>query len=100
MTDILIALSNPVPGKDAEYRDWYLETHLSEVRAVPGVKSARAYILAGPAGPAAPFRYATIYEIDGSAQDTLDRLRAAPLNMSDTMSFDPLIMAPFASLES
>lgn len=97
MTDreVLIALSNPVEGKDAEFRTWYWDTHIAEVLTVPGFLSAKMFRLEGDATPTAPFRYATIYEIEGSAQQAQHRLYTAGLDSSDTMSFDPMIMAPF-----
>jgi len=40
-----VVLSNPVAGKDAEYNDWYTNTHLGDVLRVKGFTGARRYKL-------------------------------------------------------
>ena len=41
----LVALTNPLPGKEAEYNDWYQNTHLPEVIALPGGVQAQRFKL-------------------------------------------------------
>ncbi len=37
----LIALTNPVPGREAEFDVWYDETHIADVLKLPGVIGAQ-----------------------------------------------------------
>jgi hypothetical protein len=41
----LIALTTPLPGKEAEFHDWYQNTHLKEVTSVPGFQGAQRFQL-------------------------------------------------------
>lgn len=41
----LVALTSPLPGKEAEFHDWYQNTHLPEVIALPGGISAQRFKL-------------------------------------------------------
>lgn len=39
----LIALTTPLPGKEDEFHDWYQNTHLPEILALPGGVSAQRF---------------------------------------------------------
>jgi hypothetical protein len=91
----LIALVNSVPGRDEEFREWYWGTHIPEVLALPGFAAARTMRLSEEPGGAAPFRYATVYEIEGSATDARDRMFSSGLGMSDAMDLSAMIVAPY-----
>ena len=41
----LVAITRPLPGKEAEYHDWYQNVHLPEVIALPGGVSAQRFKL-------------------------------------------------------
>lgn len=60
--------SNPVAGREDEYNEWYSERHLDDVRAVPGVLSARRFTLADPQArfvpDVEPYRYLSLYEVE------------------------------------
>jgi len=59
---IMVVQSEPVdPAHEDEYNDWYDNTHVPEICAVPGFVSARRYKVHGEGGPPA---YLAIYEID------------------------------------
>src|SRR5690606_19186746 len=49
-----VVLSNPVPGRDQEYNDWYSNRHLADVVAVPGFVSAQRFRLVDPEAEDAP----------------------------------------------
>jgi hypothetical protein len=98
-SSLYIVRSNPVPGREEEYHDWYSRQHLPQLLAVPGFASAQRFVLSpvargaarliagelstGPASPRMrPSRYTNIaiYEITGDprlAFDALDRARRA-----------------------
>lgn len=60
----MIVLSSPTEGREAEYNDWYQNTHLAEVVALKGIKSAQRFKLAKQMGERETWPYAAIYEID------------------------------------
>lgn len=39
----MISLTAPVEGRDAEFNDWYDNTHMPEILSFQGVKSAKRY---------------------------------------------------------
>jgi hypothetical protein len=59
----LIALTNPAPGKEAEYNEWYQNTHLPEMVSFPGVYLAQRYKLVAQMG-ADPNQYLAVYGIE------------------------------------
>ena len=38
----LVALTTPLPGKEAEFHDWYQNTHLPEMTSIPGLSGRAA----------------------------------------------------------
>ena len=67
---IMVVRSEPVdPAHEDEFNDWYDNTHIPEITAVPGFVSARRYKTHGGSGGPA---YLAIYEIEA------DDLRAPP----------------------
>ncbi|MCS5736059.1 DUF4286 family protein [Herbiconiux daphne] len=95
--EVLIGLVNPVEGKDEEFRTWYWQTHIPEVLTVPGFVGAQCYRLDGEPGQGAPYRYATVYEVEGSAAEARGRLYTAGLGFSDLLDLNDMIMAPFGA---
>jgi hypothetical protein len=84
LPSLYVVQSNPVPGREDEFSDWYTSRHLPEMLTVPGFASAQRFaaspIRRSPATP--PYRYSSlaIYEVTGDprlAFDALDRARAA-----------------------
>jgi hypothetical protein len=60
-----IVHSNPVPGREDEYNDWYSNRHLADVIAVPGFVSAQRFRLTDPVAQGAPGQaYMAIYTIE------------------------------------
>ena len=96
MAELLLTLVNPAEGRDDEFRAWYWDTHVQEVLQLPGFLSARRLRLAEDPGGAAPFRYATIYEVEGSAVDARNLMFTGGLGMSDSMDLSAMIVAPYA----
>jgi hypothetical protein len=74
----LLAFTNAVPGREAEFNDWYTNVHLGDVLKLPGVRAAQRFCLSGiqhRAGPH-PYEYMAVYEIDtDDLPATLARLR-------------------------
>ena len=62
---ILVVHSNAVAGREDEYNDWYSNRHLDDLRALPGVVSARRLKLAGrQMRTQSSFKYLALYEIE------------------------------------
>jgi hypothetical protein len=60
----MIALTNPVAGRDDEFNDWYQNTHLREVCGFPGVLGAQRYKAAAPLQDSVKAQYLAIYDIE------------------------------------
>jgi hypothetical protein len=60
----MIALTKPVEGREDEYNDWYQNTHLPEVCALPGMVGAQRYKLAAPLQGYDERPYLAIYDIE------------------------------------
>jgi hypothetical protein len=91
----MVVQSSPSdPGREDEYNAWYSNTHLDEVRSVPGFVAARRYKVhgaeAGPSGHA----YMAIYEIEADdltapMAELRARSASGELHMSDVLQLDP-----------
>ena len=60
----LIGLSNPTPGQEAEYNRWYDGQHISDLLAIPGVKSAKRYKRVAQLHGDEPSDFLAIYDIE------------------------------------
>ena len=60
----LIALSTPVAGKEEEFHDWYQNTHLPQIVALPGGQGAQRYKLVAKVAGADTNQYLAIYDIE------------------------------------
>lgn len=87
--NILVVLTNPVPGREDEFNDWYSNVHIQEICTIPGFKSAQRFKLGdAQMGPAGAHQYLAIYEIDGDPAAALDALKAARPNLQMTEALD------------
>lgn len=90
----LMARTNPVAGKEEEFRTWYSETHLRDVLAVPGMKSAQFFeIHDSPASSPSSHRYLAIYEmetddVDGMIDELRRRRSGGVMTMSDSLDLE------------
>ncbi len=61
----LVALTTPVPGKEAEFQDWYQNTHIPEVLSVhPGMQQAQRYSLVAKMLGESSYQHMAIYELE------------------------------------
>lgn len=99
---VMVVQSNPVsPSREDDFNDWYDNTHVPEVLAVPGFVSARRYKAhrADAAGPA----YLAIYELDADDLTApLAELRARAAtggnHGTDAVALDPPPVVTFYEL--
>lgn len=86
--------SNPVPGHEDEYNDWYSNRHLADVVAVPGFVSAQRFCLMDTDAEGAPRqKYMAIYTMETDAPDvTLVNLTSlvetGAMHMSEAFSME------------
>jgi hypothetical protein len=75
---LFVVSSNPAEGREQEYNDWYSNRHLADLRALPGVVSARRFILNDTqlaATAPQPFKYLALYEVEtDDVQDFIGQL--------------------------
>jgi hypothetical protein len=91
--------------RDAEFNDWYANTHVPDVCAIPGVNSARRFKIAGVQSAfggeiAGGNRYLAIYEIETDDPRSIenemrDRLSAGRLRPTDLWQLDPAPVAVY-----
>lgn len=96
----MVVFSQPVEGRDAEYVDWYENTHLREVCQLEGVLSARRYSLARNMSEREAHPYMTIYDIESDDIDSvLAELQASGADgrmiMSDSLDLETVFPLVF-----
>jgi hypothetical protein len=62
----LIVFTDPVPGREDEYNDWYDHVHLRDVLAVPGFVAAQRFRLTMPMIGDLKSRYLAVYEFEAA----------------------------------
>jgi hypothetical protein len=77
MKHLVVVLTEPMPGRENEYNDYYENLHLDEVLATTGWKSAQRFKLSDQQGMACPLPYLAIYEVEAeNAKSVLEGLNA------------------------
>lgn len=101
MSNYLLAFySSALPGRDAEYLDWYRDVHLAEICGIPGVKSGRVFE-AHPASPAKPAAtQLALYELDvddpvGVLQEMNRRGHAGEMSLTDAIDVSSVQISVF-----
>ena len=87
--NILVVLTNPVPGKEDEFNEWYTNIHIQEICQLSGFKSAQRFKLSdAQMGPDGAHGYLAIYEIEGDPAAALESLKAARPDLNMTGALD------------
>lgn len=86
----MVVFSNPQPGREEEYNDWYQHTHLGDLVALDGIHAARRFRFARTLKEGDAYAYLSIYEIETDDIDAvLAQLGAAAgdgrIRMSDAI---------------
>jgi hypothetical protein len=94
----LIALTNPIEGKDEEFNEWYTNVHLPDVLKLPGIHAAQRFTLNDVQRAAGPFewKYMAVYEIEiDDISTTLNAMTAAigteAMQMSPALSPERMV---------
>ena len=100
---LYLVFSNPTPGKEDEFNQWYDEVHVRDVLATPGMLSAQRYKLAdaaisGEGGmPPPPQRYLLVYEMEGDIDVIMGKVSEAAMSgtmvMSDALDMTSIAMS-------
>ena len=105
MTTLYLAFANPVPGRDAEFLDWYEHTHVPDLLATPGFVSARRFALhprSATMFPAPPQRYLVLYELDGDIEAAMShiatKVETGEIVLSDAMDYESVAMSFWTQL--
>ncbi len=101
MTTLFMVRSNPKPGQETAFNDWYTDVHLTEVLSIQGFLSAQRFILnEAQVQPDQTQSYLAIYEIDTDhVPATLDQLRKATwLNMTDAIDPASINISIFSAI--
>jgi hypothetical protein len=92
---IQVVFSNPVPGREDQFNEWYDNVHIPELLAVPGMVSATRYALHEAAiyhvkgGVVPEHKYMCVYELEGDVDEIMGKIRqrvaSGELHMSDSL---------------
>jgi hypothetical protein len=76
---ILVVQTNPVPGREDEFNDWYTNQHLADIISIEGWVAAQRFRVSPvqrDVTPPYPYGYVAVYEMEGDIRANLDRLTA------------------------
>lgn len=77
MKHIVVVLTEPTAGREAEYNDYYEKLHLDEVLASTLMTSAQRFKLSDEQGAKCPLPYLALYEVEADdPKDVLVNLNA------------------------
>lgn len=92
---VQVVFSNPAPGKEDEFNQWYDTVHIPELLTVPGMLSATRYALQeaqiyhAEGGMTPEHKYMCVYEMEGDVDAIMAQIREAVadgrIHMSDSL---------------
>src|SRR5438128_180143 len=99
---ILMAMTNPVAGREDEFNDWYSNRHIHDVMQAPGIVAAQRFVLTDLQryeGPY-PFKYMALYEIESEGVqgiiDYIGQVAGTPaMRMSDALAAVPRVRGAY-----
>lgn len=97
---------NAQPERGDEFNDWYENVHIPDVLSIPGVLKARRYALEddqlGHRNREYPYRYLTLYELDGDHREIVRAINEAIVSgrFSLSTALNPVYVAPVFRLLS
>lgn len=99
---IFVVQGNAEPGRDGDYNEWYSNTHIPEVLALPGFATAQRFRLAripgDPGSASYAYEYLTIYEVDCPPEEAnaiLEEAKSGPSQWSPTDTSSPVRSSAF-----
>ena len=85
MRMIDLVQTNPLPGREDEFNEWYSGRHIHDILRVPGILTAQRYRVtrdrrvegSGYTGMHEPFQYLALYEVEGTPSEILRGIEEA-----------------------
>jgi hypothetical protein len=71
MKHLVAVLTEPTPGNETEFDDYYENLHLDEVLATTGWDTAQRFILTDEAGQSCPQKYLALYEVEADSSNDI-----------------------------
>ena len=71
MKHLVVVMTEPNPGRDDEYNEYYEKLHLDEVLTTTGWLSAQRFKLTSEQGRPCPLPYLAIYEVEADDPATI-----------------------------
>lgn len=100
---LFLVFANPVEGKEREFNEWYDTVHVPELVATPGIVSAQRFDVHERAAervagaPPPPYRYLTVYEMDGDIDGIMagigEAVTSGEMTMSDALDRENVVMS-------
>lgn len=103
---VFVVYTRPKAGRDAEYNKWYDETHLPDILALPGFRSARRYRYVDvPTTNPSTHPYIALYMVETddivAAQAALQAAANTPaMLLSDALDLETTQATYFESLDA
>jgi hypothetical protein len=86
---MVVVLSEPVEGREAEFDNWYENTHIREVLASTGWENAQRFVLTAEKGQKCPLQHLALYEVEAeSGEDVVATLDATRDQREQSDSFN------------
>lgn len=100
-----VVLTNPTPGKEAEYNEWYNKIHIADVLNVPGFVAAQRFKLADTqfGDGYQTHRYLALYELEtddlqGSLKELKKRIGTPEMVISDAIDMAGIFAPMFTPI--
>lgn len=92
---MLIVMSNPIQGKDEDYKKWYIEQHIPDCLKIKGFVNGKLLASTEPQHPIQKqiqYKYVAVFNIETNAIDVLinelkNRMNTPFMLFSDTFDF-------------
>jgi hypothetical protein len=98
----LLALSNPAPGMEEAFNDWYTNVHLKECVQLDGTLNAQRFkITKAQMHENQPYEYLAMYEVAyGKEAEAIENLKAAlpTMNMKPVIDLERSLMMVVRSI--
>jgi hypothetical protein len=82
----MVALTNPVQGREQEFNDWYDKVHVPDLLKMLGVINAERYRIVGTH----PWKYMAVYEFESEDPETFFAQIRSKANTSAMMMSESL----------
>ena len=78
---LTLAFANPVPGQEAEFREWYATRHIRHALNIPALVSGQCFartLFQRPGALEARFDTIAVYEQEGTAESIVESFKSLP----------------------